>query len=239
MIKFKLMFDKDAEQSWLNELSLRGKAMTGFFAGFYSFEETEPGKWSYQIDFSDRFGKVSEDYRSFMKEMEIEIVKVWGFWVILRKPATDGEFKLFTDVDSRLAHYKKIRTLFCVTAILELILFCMEAVATFVLNEPLAFIPMLLLGILTVTLIQQTKRTDNIISELREQKRETCGSAGQKKQRVSPVLLFGMLLNLCSLCIDPDTASESMHNIRLITQLIAIATMIVGIYQTRWVFGKK
>ena len=34
MIKFKLYFDKDKETQWLNEMSQKGWAMTGFFAGF-------------------------------------------------------------------------------------------------------------------------------------------------------------------------------------------------------------
>ena len=82
MIIFKLYLDKDAETNWLNEMSEKGWAFKSFFAGFYTFEKCEEGKYAYQID----FGEVSDEYREFMKEAGIEIVQTWGWWVILRKP---------------------------------------------------------------------------------------------------------------------------------------------------------
>ena len=33
MVKFKLMFNKDKETDYLNEMAKQGYAMTGFFAG--------------------------------------------------------------------------------------------------------------------------------------------------------------------------------------------------------------
>ena len=53
MIRFRLYFDKDKETAWLNEMSRRGWAMNGFFAGFYRFEKCDPGEYIYQIDFGD------------------------------------------------------------------------------------------------------------------------------------------------------------------------------------------
>lgn len=66
MIKFCLSFNKDKITKWLNQMSAKGWAMTGFFAGFFRFEECEKGKYAYQIDFSDKFGKISSNYREFM-----------------------------------------------------------------------------------------------------------------------------------------------------------------------------
>ena len=83
MIKFKLYLDKDAETNWLNEMSEKGWALKSFFAGFYTFEECEAGKYTYQIDFGEKFFKVRDEYREFMKEAGIEIVQTWGWWVIL------------------------------------------------------------------------------------------------------------------------------------------------------------
>ena len=50
MTKFRLYFDKDKETVWLNELAAKGYALISFFAGFYTFEKTEPGEYIYQID---------------------------------------------------------------------------------------------------------------------------------------------------------------------------------------------
>lgn len=112
MIKFRLYFDKDKETDWINKMSEEGYAMTGFFAGFYWFEKCEPGKYVYQIDFGEKLFAVSNNYREFMQETGIEIVQTWGYWIILRKLASEGEFQLYTDVDSSIEHYTKIRTMF-------------------------------------------------------------------------------------------------------------------------------
>ncbi len=129
MIKFKLYWDKDPETKWLNEMADEGWAMTGFFAGFYKFEQTEKGKWRYQIDFGEKFGSVTEDYREFMNEAEIEIVQSWGYWIILRKLASKGKFQLYTDVESSIEHYTKILKMFKVVTIIELICFFIEVMA--------------------------------------------------------------------------------------------------------------
>ena len=118
MIKFRLYWDKDKETVWLNDMAAKGYAMTGFFAGFYTFEKCEPGEYTYQIDFGDKFGSVTNDYREFMEETGVEIVQTWGFWVILRKKTADGPFVLYTDVDSQITHYTKIRNMFKVAAII-------------------------------------------------------------------------------------------------------------------------
>ena len=121
MIKFHLYFDKDEETKWLNEMADQGYAMTGFAAGVFQFEECKPGKYTYQIDFSEKFFSVSENYREFMTENEVEIVGIWGFWVFLRKEKQKGKFELYTDVDSQLEHYTKIRNLFKIVTIFEII----------------------------------------------------------------------------------------------------------------------
>ena len=100
MTKFRLYFDKDRETEWLNELARQGKALSGFFAGFYRFQDTAPGLWRYQVDFSDRFGSVTEEYRALMDDLQIEIVQIWDYWVILRKRAADGPFEMYTDITS-------------------------------------------------------------------------------------------------------------------------------------------
>ncbi|MCR5753381.1 MAG: DUF2812 domain-containing protein, partial [Acetatifactor sp.] len=120
MIKFRLYFDKDEEVSWLNKMSKEGWAMTGFFAGFYSFEQCEKGKYEYQVDFGERFGSVSNDYRDFMQEAGIEILQNWGYWIILRRLASEKPFELYTDVESAIEHYSKIRMMFKVAFLFEL-----------------------------------------------------------------------------------------------------------------------
>ena len=89
MTKFRLYFNKDKETTWLNEMAAKGYALKSFFAGFYSFEKCEPGEYVYQIDFGSKMFSVSDDYREFMAENNIEIVCLGGYWIILRKRASD------------------------------------------------------------------------------------------------------------------------------------------------------
>lgn len=129
MIRFKLYLDKDAETNWLNEMSEKGWALKSFFAGFYTFEKCEEGRYAYQIDCGEKLFKVSDEYREFMKEAGIEIVQTWGWWVILRKPASEGEFELYTDVESSIEHYSKIRRMFKIATVIEIICLWMEIMA--------------------------------------------------------------------------------------------------------------
>ena len=69
MVRFRLYANKDEETAYLNEMAARGYAMTGFFAGFYSFEKCRPGEFIYQVDITEGWFRVSSDYREFMQEM--------------------------------------------------------------------------------------------------------------------------------------------------------------------------
>lgn len=83
MIKFRIYFDKDKETKWLNEMSQQGWAMTSFCVGVYTFEKCTEGKWNYQVDFGEKFGRCTEDYRDFMRESGIEIVQNWVYVFIV------------------------------------------------------------------------------------------------------------------------------------------------------------
>ena len=227
MIKFRLYFDKDKETEWLNKQAQNGLAMTGFFAGFYSFEKCEPGEYTYQVDFGEKFFSISNDYREFMEENGIEIVQPWGYWIILRKKASEGEFELYTDVDSSIEHYTKIRNMFKVVTIIELICFLVECFA--VQAEPMLIFFVILLGLIVIGCMNITLKTNKIIAELKERKGDVVDSCNDK---VSPLLPCGLLLNSCALII-----SDSINPyIKMGIQIAAIVFMLVGIYRTKHFF---
>ena len=121
MVKFRLYVNKDRETNWLNEMVRRGYAMEGFFAGFYLFGACSPGEFIYQIDITEGFFRIPSDYREFMGEAGVEIMGLWGPWVFLRKRAAEGPFELYTDVESTIEHYTRIRNLFKVATAVEMI----------------------------------------------------------------------------------------------------------------------
>ena len=231
MTKFRLYLDKDKETAWINEMAAQGYALTGFCIGFYKFEECEPGKYTYQIDFGDKMFAVDDNYREFMAENNVEIVSLWGYWIFLRKLAADGEFKLYTDVDSSIEHYTKILKMFKVVTIIELICFFVEVMGAMN-GAGIGFFGMLLIGAIVIGCMRATISTKRKIAELKERKGEVV--TGLASGKTSPALISGLLLNAGALALkNGNTVSGS---IIMVVQIIAIILMLVGIYQSRHVF---
>lgn len=225
MIKFRLYFDKDKETTWLNEMADRGYAMKNFFSGFYRFEKCEPGQYVYQVDFGSRLFSVAEDYREFMEETGVEIVQTWGFWVILRKLASEGEFRLYTDVDSNIEHYTKIRNMFKVATIIELICFMIEAFgASQGSRWAVAFL--FIIGAMILALLNIVAHTNQIIAELKERKGERTSDC--RRGNVSPLLPCGMLLNSCAILLEESVS----HPVKMVIQIAAIILMLGGVWRT-------
>ena len=225
MIKFKLYFDKDKETQWLNEMSQKGWAMTGFFAGFYRFEPCEKGKYTYQIDFGNEFFSVSDDYREFMSDSDIEIIQSWGFWVFLRKLSSEGEFQLYTDVDSQIEHYKKIRNMFKAVTVIELICLFIELFSASMTNSPLLWSFVFLILAIIIAFFNITNRTNDIIHELTERK---TGIEEPRSRSISIFLILGLLLNSCVLMMKDSIPSYIVCPL----QILVIALMLIGVYHT-------
>lgn len=231
MTKFRLYLDKDKETAWINEMAAQGYALIGFCAGFYKFEECEPGKYTQQIDFGDKMFAVDDNYREFMAENNVEIVCLWGYWIILRKLTTDGEFELYTDVDSSIEHYTKILKMFKIVTIIELICFFVEVMGAMN-GAGIGFFGMLLIGAIVIGCMRATISTKRKIAELKERKGEVV--TGLASGKTSPALISGLLLNAGALALkNGNTVSGS---IIMVVQIIAIILMLVGIYQSRHVF---
>lgn len=224
MIKFRLYYDKDKETEWLNEMTKKGYAMTNFFAGFYTFEECTPGEYIYQVDFGDRPFKVSQNYRDFMEESGVEIIQPWGFWIFLRKKASEGEFVLYTDVDSSIEHYTKIRNMFKVAIAIELICFFIEIYAG-IFSSPTFLIFAFLFMAIVIVMLHAVIKTNQIIAELRERKGEV--SQYDSRFESSPILVSGLMLNTCAMAMqNPD-----YHLIKIVLHIAAIILMVIGLYR--------
>lgn len=227
MIKFKLSFDKDKMIQWLNSLAQKGYAMTGFFAGIFTFEKCEPGKYIYQIDFSEKFFRVTEGYREFMEEQDVEIVQCWGPWVYLRKEAAKGDFQMFTDIDSQIAHYTKRLIMFKIVTIIEIIGFMIEGFLA--LNGfPSAIAFMLIIAALIIAMLRVVVQLKKSIVGLKEQKGDFTKDWLFSRRNVSMLIPIGLLFNSSVLLLE----DKIDHPIKLALQIIAILLMMVGIYQT-------
>lgn len=234
MIKFRLYYDKDKETEWLNNMAKEGFCLTGFCAGFYKFESCEPGKYEYQIDFSDGFFSVSNNYREFMKEFDIDIVQCWGPWIFLRKIASEEPFQLYTDIDSMIEHYTKIRNMFKVVTLVELACFILELFATMNGFEA-GFLFTLLIGLIVIACMKVTLSTNETILELKERKGEKVNRNAVQTGKVSPFLICGLLSNSVPFAMKLFSCPELWINI---VQIVAIVLLMIGIFKTRHVFAK-
>lgn len=236
MKKFRLYFNKDKETEWLNAQAKEGYVLTGFFAGLYSFDACTPGKYEHQIDFGDGFFSVSNKYREFMTEMGIEIVQCWGPWVFLRKEVSEEPFQLYTDLDSMVEHYTKIRNLFKIVTLVELICFILELCAT--LNGSITgFFFTLLIGLFLIVFMKVSIDTNDILLELKERKGETSGADAPPRGIISRFLPCGLILNAASYGVE-HLPIENGELWASLVQITAIVIMMIGLFKSRHVFAK-
>ena len=115
-VKWKLYMDYEKEEAWLNSMSEKGFAFTDYFLFRYVFEDSEPGEYIYRIELLDNTPghPESRKYLNFMEENGVEHISSWIRWVYFRKKAADGPFDIYSDIDSKVAHYRRISFLWLV-----------------------------------------------------------------------------------------------------------------------------
>lgn len=128
MRKFKLFFDKEKEEKWLNEMCRQGWGMTNFFMGVYTFMPCAPGQYTYQVDLPEfqggtgRRDQRKRDYIEFVESTGAEYVCSWVFYMIFRKETCKGNFKLYTDPESEIRLFGRLRRLFLLVGLIEFFL---------------------------------------------------------------------------------------------------------------------
>jgi hypothetical protein len=171
MIQFKLYSDKDLEQDWLNDMSLKGWGLKKYFLGFYTFEACEPGEYNYQIDLLDKWDGDKSDFASFMEESGVEVIAQWYRWVYLRKKASDGPFEMYTDVDSKIAQYNRIKNFFTVGLIIEVICFCIEINAAVKADYATFWAFVVLLGMFVIMFLRMVWKCKWKIEQLQRERK--------------------------------------------------------------------
>lgn len=110
------------EEKWLNEMSSKGLALVDYSWCRYVFEDAEPGEFSYRIELFDHPASHPDSLKKieFFEETGIEFVASYMRWVYLRKKRSEGPFDLFSDTDSKIAHYKKVAAFWISFAAIEI-----------------------------------------------------------------------------------------------------------------------
>ncbi len=232
MIKFRLFFNKDKEAEWLNEMSGQGYALTGFCMGFFHFDRCQPGEYVYQIDFTEGIFRAGTDYREFMAEAGVEIVCLWGYWIFLRKKSSDGPFELYTDVESSIEHYTKIRNMFKIVTFIELAALFAEIMAAAA-GWGYAKICACVIILMLAALARETMRLNGMLAELKarigqspETGRPGCG------RRHSRLLTAGLLLNALVIIARNILELPAVEEAGPFLTGIAAGLILLGVWRT-------
>ena len=107
---FRLIFDFEQEEVWLNKMAEKGWMAESFFAGVYRFSKEIPGEYTYRIELLPHFAWSAKNrpYLKFVEETNVDLVYTWVKWAVYRKKTSEGEFDVYTDINSRILHYRRV-----------------------------------------------------------------------------------------------------------------------------------
>ena len=94
----------EKEERWLNSMAQSGWVLDGVGFCTYHFIACKPGAYTVRLEMHGP----DEAYIDFMRETGAEYIGRVFQWIFFRKKAEDGEFDLFSDLDSRIAHLARI-----------------------------------------------------------------------------------------------------------------------------------
>ena len=143
--------DYEKEEAWLNEMSAKGFAFIGVSPfGRFAFVESAPGEYIYRINYlkNDSNHPESQQYLSFMAETGAECVFSKKKRAYFRKKAENGNFDIYSDVDSRIAHYRLAGSFFLPLGILEMCGGTLQLLI--ILTEELSFLNLFTFGCLWI-----------------------------------------------------------------------------------------
>lgn len=160
----KAFFDFQKEERWLDEMAAEGWEMTRYTWCRYVFVKGEPGRYQYRIQLlpASVTAADSREYLRFLQEAGVEVVDTYQRWAFLRKEVDGTPFDLFSDRESRLAHHKRVATLFGALAAAQLPLVVVSAASVVshiqdnaFFSLPLFIAQLALVGVLSAVAVRQ------------------------------------------------------------------------------------
>lgn len=111
----------EKEEKWLNEMSAKGLQLVDVGLGRYTFDEGDRGEYHYRIELLENPPNHAESisYIRFLEDAGVKHIGSFLRWVYFRKNAADGEFNLYSDLDSRIRHYRRISWLTGILGVLN------------------------------------------------------------------------------------------------------------------------
>lgn len=112
------VWDFDKEERWLNTMAQQGWVLDRVGFCRYEFIRCEPGEYTLRLEMREH----DEGYLSFMADTGAEYVGRVVKWIYFRRKTELGPFDIFSDLDSRLEHLKRISGTLRVVGIANLVI---------------------------------------------------------------------------------------------------------------------
>ncbi|MBR0576692.1 DUF2812 domain-containing protein [Proteiniclasticum sp. BAD-10] len=171
--KYRAFFawEHEREEKWLDTQSDKGLQLIRGGGISYVFEEGTPGEYAYKILLLDELPthSKSRDFLRFLEETGVEVVGSYMRWVYLRRRRAEGPFEIYSDVDSKILHLKKIRTLLLGLLPLEAAAFLGNA-GIGLHGSPGNFLLSLLLGFILVMIITHSLQITGKLKDLAQER---------------------------------------------------------------------
>ncbi|MBQ6477777.1 MAG: DUF2812 domain-containing protein [Erysipelotrichaceae bacterium] len=98
------VWDFEKEERWLNEMAANGWALVDVEYCKYTFEKTEYNEYTVRLEMHPS----DENYITFMEDTGAEYIGRVLQWMYFRKRSELGSFDIFSDLDSRISHVRRI-----------------------------------------------------------------------------------------------------------------------------------
>ena len=117
---FKAFFvwDFEKEEQWLNTMAQSGWVLDRVGFCIYHFTACEPGEYTVRLEMHNH----DDAYISFMQETGAEYIGGVFQWIFFRKKTQYGQFELFSDLDSKIAHLRRIGRLLSIVGAVNLLI---------------------------------------------------------------------------------------------------------------------
>lgn len=106
----RLFLDYEHEEKWLNKMADKGYNLIRSAFGRYYFEKGSPGEYIYRLEFLNELPDHpdSRAYLEFLSETGVEHVATNDRWIYVRRRSELGDFEIYSDLDSKIKHHKRI-----------------------------------------------------------------------------------------------------------------------------------
>lgn len=169
--KVYFVWQYEKEEKWINEMAAKGLNLVSVGFCRYEFEEGTPGEYNYHLEYLKKLPSNPESisYIHFLEDTGVEHVGTFKKWAYFRKKASEGEFDLYSDIDSQLNHLKRIYKLLLFLLPLEILAILFNLYPSISFHSIINIICAVVLSLLTLFLLLGLM---NISSKIKSLKRK-------------------------------------------------------------------